>query len=40
MVVTDRGVYVLHAFRKTSQKTKQKDINKGKERYKEVMRSK
>lgn len=28
------AVFVLHAFKKTSQKTAQKDIDKGKTRYK------
>ena len=40
VVVTDSSVYVLHAFKKTSQKTPKKDIDKCINRFKEVMRTK
>ena len=38
VVVRNDGVYVLHAFQKTTKTTTQRDINLGKKRYKEVMR--
>ena len=38
LVITDVGVYVLHAFQKKTQKTSQSDINLAKRRYKEVKR--
>lgn len=40
LVVTNGGVYVLHAFQKKSQKTPAKDINLARQRYNEVVRNK
>jgi len=40
VVVRNDGVYVLHAFQKTTQKTEKRDIELGKRRYREVMRQK
>jgi phage-related protein len=34
----DQAVYVLHAFQKTTQQTAQKDLDKGKKRYRELVR--
>ena len=36
VVESDTDVYVLHAFRKATQKTPKKDIEKGRARYKVV----
>jgi len=40
VVETKKGVYVLHAFQKKTQKTELKDIRLAKRRYKEVKRAK
>ena len=38
VVVRNDGIYVLHAFQKTTKSTSQKDITLAKRRYNEVMR--
>lgn len=38
MAKFEEAVYVLHAFVKKTQETPQKEINKGKERYKALLR--
>lgn len=38
VVVRNDGVYVLHAFQKTTKSTSHKDISLAKRRYNEVMR--
>jgi phage-related protein len=40
VLVKNDGVYVLHAFQKSTQATSQGDINLAKRRYNEVMRKK
>jgi len=40
VVETKKGIYVLHAFQKKTQKTELKDIRLAKRRYKEVKRAK
>lgn len=34
----DEGIYVLHAFQKKSQKTARQDIERARDRYREVVR--
>ncbi|MDF1653977.1 MAG: type II toxin-antitoxin system RelE/ParE family toxin [Coxiellaceae bacterium] len=36
MVKTERGIFVLHAFQKKTQKTAQKDLDLAKARLKEI----
>lgn len=39
VVIRSDGIYVLHAFQKTTKTTSQKNINLAKRRYNEVMRN-